>query len=321
MKRRTILGALAAKAVAVGAVALVNRSLRLDDLPPTLPGRMHDWTWRHGRVRYTTLGDGPPLVLVHGVHAAASSFEMREIFEPLAQRFTVYAVDLLGFGKSERPAIHYTDELYAELVGDFLREVVGEPARVVASSLSAAYAIEAAIQRPELVDRLVLICPTGEAGVARSGLLSGALYWLVRSPIWGEALFNALVSRRSIRYFLERMVYADPAAIGDARVEQHRATGHQPNARYAPAAFIAGRLSIPLRPRIGRVAKPIMLVWGSEARRPPPSEAAALRAENPAVDVRIVEGAGLLPHDEQPKRFLEAIVPFLEVPRPDRATG
>jgi pimeloyl-ACP methyl ester carboxylesterase len=44
------------------------------------------------------LGEGSPIVLVHGVHAAASSFEMRGIFEPLSQRHTVYAVDLLGFG-------------------------------------------------------------------------------------------------------------------------------------------------------------------------------------------------------------------------------
>src|SRR4051812_4883585 len=101
----------AALAAGGGLLALANRLLLLDDLPPTLPGAMHDWTWRGWRVRSTMLGkglgEGPPLVLVHSVHAAASSFEMRGIFEPLSQRFSVYAVDLLGFGKSERPAAPY----------------------------------------------------------------------------------------------------------------------------------------------------------------------------------------------------------------------
>src|SRR6476619_2327320 len=87
-----------------GGIALANRALLLDDLPPTLPGAMHDWRWRDWRVRFTTMGEGPPIVLAHGIHAAASSFEMRGIFEPLSQHHRVYAVDLLGFGKSERPA-------------------------------------------------------------------------------------------------------------------------------------------------------------------------------------------------------------------------
>src|SRR5215207_8427029 len=110
-------------AALAGGLALANRALLLDDLPPTLPGAMHDWTWRGWRVRYTTLGQGPPLVLVHSVHAAASSYEMRGIFEPLSQRHTVYAIDLLGFGKSERPDASYTGELYRDLLGAFLGEV------------------------------------------------------------------------------------------------------------------------------------------------------------------------------------------------------
>src|SRR3954471_24952414 len=89
-------------------LAAANRLLLLDDLPPTLPGAMHDWSWQGWRVRYTTMGEGPPLVLVHGIHAAASSFEMRNVFEPLSQRHTVYALDLLGFGKSERPDVPYS---------------------------------------------------------------------------------------------------------------------------------------------------------------------------------------------------------------------
>src|SRR5919206_4514340 len=98
--RRAALVGLGAGLALAGGGALLNRSLTLDDLPPTLPGAPVDWAWRGWRVRYTTLGDGPPLVLVHGVHAAASSFEMDGVFTSLAGHHTVYAVDLLGFGKS-----------------------------------------------------------------------------------------------------------------------------------------------------------------------------------------------------------------------------
>ncbi|MDP8921410.1 MAG: alpha/beta fold hydrolase [Chloroflexota bacterium] len=312
MNRRTIAALLATKAAGVAAVALVNRSLRLDDLPPTLPGRAQDWSWRGWRVRYTVLGEGPPVVLLHGIHAAASSFEMRQVFEPLAGRFTVYAVDLLGFGKSERPAIHYDGELYAALVQDFLDAVVRAPTAIVASSLSTAYAVSSAAGRPETVERLVLVCPTGEAGISGPGLGSELAYRLLRSPIQGEALFNALVSRWSIRRFLVERVFADPTRVTDALVDQHWATAHQPNARYAPAAFLGGRLNLPLPARLAQVMQPTLLVWGREARLTPLDEATPLRRANPRAELRVIEDAGLLPHDEQADRFLEVVVPFLE---------
>src|SRR5215218_8228376 len=131
-----------------GALALANRALLLDDLPPTLPGAMHDWQWRGWRVRYTMLGSASPVVLVHSLHAAASSYELRNVFEPLSQRHTVYALDLLGFGKSERPDVSYSGPLYRDLLADFLREVVQRPAVVVASSLSSGYAVAVARSRP-----------------------------------------------------------------------------------------------------------------------------------------------------------------------------
>ena len=312
MSRRQVATFLATKAVGTIAVAALNRWLRLDDLPPTLPGRNHDWPWKEGRVRYTTLGDGPPLVLLHGIHAAASAFEMRQVFEPLARHFTVHAVDLLGFGKSERPPIHYTGEVYAELVQDFLDQVVRRPASILASSLSAAYAASSAARRPETVERLVLICPTGEAGITSSGLRSELAYWALRAPVHGEALFNGLVSRPSIRRFLERGAYADPARVTDAVVDQHWATAHQPNARHAPAAFIGRRLNFPLHARLARVKQPTLLVWGREARFTPLAEAAPLRSANPRAQLRVIEDAGMLPHDEQADRFLDIVVPFLQ---------
>src|SRR4051812_18277831 len=140
-------------AIVGGALALANRALLLDDLPPTLPGSMSDWIWRGWRVRYTTLGSGPPLVLVHGLHAAASSFELRNIFEPLSQHHTVYALDLLGFGKSERPDAPYSGAFYRDLLLDFLGEVVKRPSVAIASSLSSGYAVDVARSRPDLIDR------------------------------------------------------------------------------------------------------------------------------------------------------------------------
>jgi pimeloyl-ACP methyl ester carboxylesterase len=301
--RRTALLTAAAGLALAGGLAMLNRSLVLDDLPPTLPGAPLDWQWRGWRVRYTTLGSGPPLVLVHGVHAAASSFEMDRIFEPLANRHTIYAIDMLGFGKSERPALGYSGALYADLFADFLREIVGRPAAVAGSSLGAAYAVKAAVRLPELFERLILISPTDHTVTGVPGQLFGALLAL---PLVGMATFNVLVSRPSLRRFLRR-VYADPSLVDNALVEQHWAVSHQPNARIAPAAFITGRLDLPFERAPGRVQAPILVLRGDHpglGREAPDTVLASLGA---SVQFQTIARSGQLPHHESPDAVVQAI--------------
>jgi pimeloyl-ACP methyl ester carboxylesterase len=284
---------------------------------------MHDWLWQGHRVRYTTLGDDPggdpgdgpgsgsgntrPLVLVHSVHAAASSFEWRDIFEPLSQRRTVYALDLLGFGKSERPEASFSGPFYRDLLGAFLGEVVGRPAVVVGSSLGAAYAVGAARVRPGLADRLVLISPTGTTTTGLPGRISGSLLGL---PLIGQAGFNALASQRSIRRYLEQ-VFADPGRIDDALVGQSWATAHQPNARLAPAAFIAGRLDLPLTADATPIRAPILVLRGSVPGLGRVASNDELVSLGPRVTIRTIDGVGSLPQDEAPDEVVRLIEGWL----------
>ena len=292
--RRALALLVGSVAALVGGLALANRALTLHDLPPTLPGAMHDWTWRGWRVRYTVLGDGAPFVLVHGVHAAASSFEMRTIFEPLSQRHTVYAVDLLGFGKSERPAAPYSGALYAELLSAFLGDVVGQPATLVASSMSASFAVAAARMRPSLVARLILLAPTR---ATKPGLARRALGRVLSAPFVGTAAFNLVVSRASVRRYLRR-AYADPALVDDPLIGQQWATAHQPNARLAPAAFVAGKLDLPLDSSAAPITAPILVVRGGVPGLGAAPSDADLRGLGQDVRIQTFDGVGQLPHDE-----------------------
>ena len=293
-----------------GVLAAANRLLLLDDLPPTLPGAMHDWSWQGWRVRYTTMGEGPPLVLVHGVHAAASSFEMRNVFDPLSRRHTVYAVDLLGFGKSERPAAPYTGTLYRDLLGAFLGEVVGRPAVVMASSLSAAYAVGAARSRPSLVAGLVLISPTGTTSTGSVGPVRQIVGVTFGLPLVGSAAFNLLVCEASIRWYLGR-AYADRAMVDETLVGQQWATSHQPNARLAPAAFVAGRLDLPWSDDASAVSAPILVLRRTVGGIGTIAGNDELRRLGPNVTIQTIEGTGQLPHDEAPDRVIEIVEAWL----------
>ena len=172
--RAALLGA-AAFAIPAALNLVISRQRR--ELVSALPGDGGEYAWPFGSIAYQVRGEGTPLVLVHGVGAGESSYEWRHNFEALSAQYKVYAFDLPGFGKSARRDITYTADLYVTALIDFLRDVVKAPAFVVASSLSGAFAVQAAAMRPELIERLVLSLPhrIGTIAPAGSGHQSGGL--------------------------------------------------------------------------------------------------------------------------------------------------
>ncbi|MFL5480398.1 MAG: alpha/beta fold hydrolase, partial [Gemmatimonadaceae bacterium] len=127
----------------LGVAAAYNAFARkgVDHITNLIGGEEGGFEWRDRRVAFTKRGKGPPILLIHGIHAAAWSYEWRNNAEALARNNTVYTLDLLGFGMSDRPAIRYSARLYISLISDFVSRVIDEPTVLVASSLSAAYAI------------------------------------------------------------------------------------------------------------------------------------------------------------------------------------
>lgn len=299
MKLRRLVSGTAA---AVGLAAAGNRVLagRAGSLSPPLPGRQHTYRWRGMDVSYTEGGDpsDPDLLLVHGINAAASSHEFREVFEDLAEGFHVIAPDLPGFGASDRPPLLYSGELYTDFLGDFARDTV-EDATCVASSLSGAYAVEAA---PEAAfSRLVLICPTATTMPTQRPRLRS----LLRAPVVGTALYNLIASKPSIRYFSADHGYYDMEKFADETLDYEWESAHQRGARYAPASFIAGFLDRPidLGKELAELDVPTTLVWGREADITPLKRGRTL-AETADARLVVIDRARLLPHVEYPREFV-----------------
>ena len=137
--------AMLAGSAGVAALAAFNAAIRRGVSEPddsALSGEARFFLWKHGRVFYKKSGagnPGPPVVFIHGIGAGSSSFMWRKNFDELAKDFQVYALDLLGFGLSDKPAsASYSADLYVDLVSDFIRAVCGYPCNIIASSLGAA---------------------------------------------------------------------------------------------------------------------------------------------------------------------------------------
>jgi pimeloyl-ACP methyl ester carboxylesterase len=298
----------------VGGLAALNRKLEKVGEPARVNGEERRYYWRGWKLAYQVAGraDAPPVLLVHGIYAGASSYEFRNNLRELAEDFRVYALDLLGCGLSERPRRSYGPEDIAAQIEDFAREEIGTATHLIASSLSAALIVPAAVRSPRLFKKMVLVCPTGLGSLDRSsGRLGDGIYSLFRTPVLGDSLYHAIVSRPGIRYYLGSMAYHDPKFVTDELVEDYYHTGHQPGGRYLPAAFISGKLNLGLSNYWSRVPHKTLVAWGQEARIAPVSQAQRFARTNPRAELKVFRNAALLPHDERAETFNEEAKKFL----------
>lgn len=296
-------------------VAAANNAVfaRAQALGNTLGGEGRFWPGPYGDVFYTRQGKGQAVVLLHGIYAGASGYEWRKNFDALSEHFTVYAPDWLGFGLSDKPRIRYHAQSYVAQLTQFLREVVTEPSDVVASSLGAAFAVQAAHDAPEAVRSLILVCPTGMRHLADApGAKAEAAYQLLRSPLVGTTAYNAIASQAGLRAYLMNQTYFDPSYVDDAMIGHYTAAAHQYGCQNAPPAFLSGQMNWSVRDAFPALTQdPLRLVWGREARMTPLSDAEAFLAANARAELTVFDKSGLLPHDEQAQGFNRLVVDLL----------
>jgi len=294
---------LAALLAAVGTVALRHALETPQPLKSSLPGEAFLYRWRRRSIFYKVLGsaESPPLVFLHAPDIGASAREMQYLMSPLAQTYRVYAPDLLGFGLSDRPNMPYSAALYSSLCQDFLRDVVREPATLVASELSCNYAVSVAAGAPDLCTALVLISPHALQGNTRPGfpgaevpLLKALLYPLLSTRL-GFLLTHG--RRRG-----ERISFAE-----------FYAQTHQLGAEHAVMALLAGKLVEDVSRQLQSLQQPVLLIWGAQALEDQKTiaglhtTAVLADPERRTREVELIPDAGLAVQEEQPERVVAAI--------------
>jgi pimeloyl-ACP methyl ester carboxylesterase len=245
------------------------------------------------------------VLFVHGIGAGARSFMWRRNFLPLSTGFRTYAVDLLGFGYSDKPAnAPYSSDLYVELIRDFIREVVGRPAFVVAHTLSAAFAVRVADEQPELIGSLVLVSPTGADHLStRPGMTGAAFYGLLHSPVLGTSFYNAVTSERGVRDFARDQLFYERRFASPRVVAHYYAVSHLPGAQHAATAFLSGYLNTDIREPFARLGQPVTLAWGRQDTTNPIEQAGLLLRLNPRARLEVFDRCRMMPQEEHAERF------------------
>ena len=255
------------------------------------------------RQRWQESGDGPRVLLLHGIYAGASSYEWRRLAPLLVDAGRqVRTPDLLGFGDSDHPDLEFSPDVVLEAVRTLLADAA--PATVVASSLTGAYALRAVADGAPC-ERLVLITPTGLGGAQAqpSGVLGRLAYDVGRHTPMGDALVRGLSSRPSIRWFLDHQTYTTRTADDD-EVEQSRRMARRRNGKHSQLAFVFNRLALPVDPAHVRQVAPTV-IWADGQGFTDPADATRWADAGAVVEHRRCG----LPQVEEPESLLDVLAP------------
>lgn len=221
---------------------------------------------RAGELAYYQAGSAkrntPTLVLLHSINAAASSFEMKPLFDHYARQRRVVALDLPGYGFSERADRDYSPTLFRDAILDLVEHLGGEPVDAAALSLSSEFLALAALAQPQRFHTLTFISPTGFSRRSAQLRPNDALLHLLRVPLWRRPIYDLLTSRPSLTLFLSANLRRP---LDRALVDYAYLTSHQPNAEFAPLYFLSLKLFTPTIFEVYRqLTQPCLLIYGRD---------------------------------------------------------
>ena len=261
---------------------------------------------------YEVLGSGPPVVMVHGIGGGSSVFQYRLNAPAVAaDGYRVYALDLLGFGRSSRPEQRSTQDDLVAQVTSFLEDVVGQPAVLVANGLSAAHSIRIAAERPDLVAGLALIAPTGYRSLNRPQDASRErTFEVLANPVVSEVATSFLVDEGSQRFVLLD-AYASRDSLTDEVLAVYDRNLRLEGARWIVFSFISGSLDQDVSELWPSTTQPALLVWGTTGGFSSFEDAEDFVLARPDARLVLLRDAALLPNEERSEAFNEALIGFV----------
>jgi pimeloyl-ACP methyl ester carboxylesterase len=263
-------------------------------------------------VAYHTAGDGPVVLLVHGM--AGCSATWNHVMPELTKRFTVVAPDLLGHGESAKPRGEYSLGAHAGMLRDLLNALGHDRATFVGQSLGGGIVMQLAYQFPERCERLVLV---SSGGLGREvNFLLRALTATGAEQVLSLACTPALraAGNRVAAWFHRVGVRAAPAG---QEMWRSYASLADADARWAffrtlRAVIDLGGQTVSAADRLYLAAQiPTLIVWGTHDPFIPVRHAIAAHQAIPGSRLEIFEGVGHYPHCEAPPRFVDVLVDFM----------
>ena len=301
-------------ASAIGTMHVVNRIFSHIALENNLfdEDSFEYYDWRFGRIAYKKIGQGTPVLLIHDLNVCSSSYEWYKTAEKLSETNTVYMIDLLGCGLSDRPLLTYTNFLYVQLLTDFIKHIIGQKTDVIVSGHSSSFVLMACANDESIINRVIMINPEDIINLSKIPTKkSNMIKNLIFTPILGTFIYNMRINKKTIRETLAKACCSrDSIREKDVLISFESTQREKAHSKYLYACQCTGYTNVNILNCLKKLNNSIFIITGSKN---PENTLAAAQYQNhlPSIEIIGIDQTKQLPHIETPDEFINQVNIFL----------
>lgn len=264
----------------------------------------HQYSWRFVNIFYTKKGSGSPLLLIHELKCTASADEWKSLINQLSKNHTIYALDLIGCGRSEKPKMTYTNYIYVQLINNFIKDVIGAKTDVITSGSSSNIAIMGCYSEPDLYRRIMMVNPSSMKDMAKYPKTNHkTLKYLVELPLIGTTIYNIANSHGTIfKEYKKKTLYPDIHTQKDVDTMYESSHLGGPSARYLYASERSHFTNINMLHALKKLNHSMCIIGGKDLKDIEDTIKDYV-AINPSIETELVDNCKQYPHIEQTDAF------------------
>ena len=267
------------------------------------------YKWRFGKIKYDKKGKGSPLLFIHDLTVGSSSYEYHRLINNLTDNHEIYTLDLLGYGLSDKPSITYTNNLFEQLIADFIKNVIEKKTSVVATGNSVPFVIMACHNNPEFFDKLIFINP--QSLYSQNQIPSNQtkfLKLLFETPIIGTFIYNILNTKHSFEKTFANDYFYDRSKIKEKYIlnymEAAQSSGYF--AKYSFASYVGRFMNTNIIHSLKKINNSILMIGGTN-KKDIETTLENYVYYNSSIELEYIPETKHLPQLEAPDKILEQI--------------
>lgn len=270
----------------------------------------HFFSWKDYDIFYKKNGTGSPILLIHDLDPSSSSQEWSAVVDKLAKNHTVYTLDLLGCGRSDKPNLTYTNYLYVLLVTDFINKVICEKTDIIATGKSGSFAILAASINNNLIGDITLVNPDSPNKLeCIPDKRSKVLKWIMDCPILGTSIYYLLNAENQIEYNFSEKYFFNPFHLNMKLIHTYYESAHinQGGGRHLMASLHGNYVNNTIRFALPKLEQNVHIIFGNEFENAKGIGKSYMELGNKVL-CSYIEKTKMLPQLEAPDEFLDTLL-------------
>lgn len=306
--KKTIKNLICYGTITIGIMHFINQVIyqKSKTTKPLLQKNEKYYDSRIGRIFYTVHGNGSPLLLIHDLDVSSSSYEWNNVINGLSKKHTVYAIDLLGCGRSDKSNLIYTNYLYIQLITDFVKNIIKNKTDIIASGHSSAFTVMSCSHSNSLIGKVILLNP--ESIISNKKVQQKyikVIKCIFATPVIGRFIYNMHTNKEKIEKNFYQKYYYDLDKISTNIIMAYYKSSqkHNTKGKYLYQSMLCGFMNYNISSNLQRMENELSIIIGDSDSN---NLANAIQYQNhfPNIKIRKIEHTKYLPQLESPDEFL-----------------